>query len=51
MPSEAAIAEFIHGIFDDVTDGWQHAVNAVHGLEDLANRLQAKALWDVVLKG
>ncbi|MDQ3347077.1 MAG: hypothetical protein M3545_03840 [Acidobacteriota bacterium] len=21
---------FINGIFDDVTDGWQHAVDAVH---------------------
>ena len=23
-------AKFIRGIFDDVTEGWQHAVNAVH---------------------
>ena len=21
---------FIHGVFDDVTDSWRHAVNAVH---------------------
>jgi hypothetical protein len=26
----AQLDAFIHGVFDDVTDGWQHAVKAVH---------------------
>ncbi len=30
MSSDEEIEQFIRGIFDDVTDGWQHAVNAVH---------------------
>jgi hypothetical protein len=28
--ARVSIDTFIHGVFDDVTDGWRHAVNSVH---------------------